>query len=167
MVGWAERPWRPGHRGASRDLLAGLLLAMAAGQVSDAGGFARILDAYRALPGTAPTIVAWALILAEAGAGVALLRRARLGASLAVAVALSWTVLGLQAFTRGLPLANCGCFGVHLGQPLRWWVLAEDGDFVALAVWVRRAERRAGPQAAPQLAEVGPVPTVTAPGGQG
>jgi hypothetical protein len=140
---------------------------MAAGQVSDVGGFARILDGYRAFPGTAPAIVAWALILAEAGAGVALLRHARLGASLAIAVTLSRTVLGLVAFTRGLPLASCGCFGVHLGQQLRWWVLAEDADFVALAVWVRRAERRAGPESAPQLAEVGPVPQVTAPGGRG
>jgi hypothetical protein len=140
---------------------------MAAGQVSDVGGFARILDGYRAFPGTVRTIVAWALILAEAGAGMALLRHARLGAPLAVAVALSWSLLGLQAFTRGLPLANCGCFGVHLGQPLRWWVLAEDADFVALAVWVRRAERRAGPELAPPRAEVGPVPTVTTPGGRG
>jgi hypothetical protein len=29
-------------------------------------------------------------------------------------------------------------------QSLRWWVLLEDAEFVALAAWVLRAERRSG-----------------------
>ncbi len=33
--------------------------------------------------------------------------------------------------------AHTGPFGVRFGQPLRWWVLAEDGECVALAWWVR------------------------------
>jgi hypothetical protein len=55
-----------------------------------------------------------------------------------VAVAVVWSLLAAQAFARGLAVGNCGCFGVRLGQPLRWWVLVEDAEFVALAVWVRR-----------------------------
>lgn len=55
-----------------------------------------------------------------------------------------WSALAVQAFARGLAVENCGCFGVHLGQSLRWWVLLEDAEFVALAAWVRRTERHSG-----------------------
>lgn len=130
------------RRSPARIVLAVLLVAMAAGQLSDVGGFARILGTYRVLPGDVPILAAWAFIAAEALAAVALLRRARYGATLAVVVALAWTVLATQAFVRGLPIANCGCFGVHLGQELRWWVLLEDAEFIALAAWVYRAGRR-------------------------
>jgi len=51
--------------------------------------------------------------------------------------AASPTALVLQAFARGLALHNCGCFGVHPGQPLPWWGLLEDAEFVARAGWVR------------------------------
>jgi hypothetical protein len=51
---------------------------MAAGQLSDVGRFARILAAYRLLPGV-PTLAVWILIATEALAGVALLRGARGG----------------------------------------------------------------------------------------
>jgi hypothetical protein len=133
----ASRKWSP-----ARTVLALLLLAMAAGQLSDVGGFARILDTYRVLPGDAPTLVAWIFIGTEAAAGVALLRRIRHGAVLAIVVALAWTALATQAFVRGLTIDNCGCFGIHLGQSLRWWVLIEDAEFIALAAWVYRGERR-------------------------
>lgn len=126
----------------ARALLAVLLLAMAAGQLSDVVGFAGVLAGYRALPDPLLVPAAWVLASAEAMTGVALLRSRRCGGILALAVAVAWAALALQAFARGLPLDNCGCFGVHLGQPLRWWVLLEDAEFVALAAWVRRAERR-------------------------
>lgn len=131
------RPW-------ARTALAGLLLAMAAGQASDLGGFTRILATYRVFPGPLPTIGAWAFVALETAAGMALLRRARCGVALSVTVAVAWTILGAQALGRGLVLHNCGCFGVHLGQPLRWWVLVQDAEFIGLAAWVRRAERRPG-----------------------
>lgn len=130
------------RRSPARILLAVLLVAMAVGQLSDVGAFARILGTYRVLPGDLTTLAAWVLIATEALAGVALLRGAGGGATLATAVAVIWTVLGTQAFVRGLPIANCGCFGVHLGQELRWWVLLEDAEFIALAAWVRRGGRR-------------------------
>lgn len=138
----ATRHWR---LPPARSLLGGLLVAMAAGQLSDVGGFARILDTYQLLPRGGCTAAAWAFVTAETTAGAALLRGKRCGAALSVAVALAWTVLGTQAFARGLTIDNCGCFGVHLGQPLRWWVLLEDAELIALATWVRRAERRTPP----------------------
>lgn len=127
-------------------LLALLLLAMAAGQLSDLGGFARVLDGYRLIPDGWLTPAAWLLAGAETAAGVGLLGHRRSGSVLALAVAVAWSALAVQAFTRGVAVDNCGCFGVHLAQSLRWWVLVEDAEFVALAAWVLRAERRNGQQ---------------------
>lgn len=125
-----------------RRVLAVLLLAMAAGQLSDVAGFVDILEAYRFGGRGAAWAFAAVVMAAELAAGVHLLRPSAehrsLGASLGVAVAVAWTILAGQAFARGLALDNCGCFGVHLGQPLRWWVLLEDAELIALAVWVRR-----------------------------
>jgi hypothetical protein len=126
----------------ARTVLAVLLLAMAAGQLSDVGGFAHILGTYRLLPTALLVPAAWVLAGAEVVAGTLLLRGRRCGVSLALTVAIVWTFLGIQAFARGLPLQNCGCFGLHLAQPLRWWTLAEDADFVALAAWVGARQRR-------------------------
>lgn len=122
--------------------LAGLLLAMAAGQLSDIAGFTAIVRSYSVGTATAPALAAL-LIAGELAAGVGLVRRdgrwRRVGAATGVAVALSWSILGAQAFARGLALESCGCFGVHLGQPLRWWVLLED---LELIVWSALVGRR-------------------------
>lgn len=147
----------------ARSLLGALLVAMAAGQLSDVGGFARILDGYRMFPGRMPTVAAWAFIAAEVMAGAALVRGRRGGAALSVGLALAWTVLGAQAFARGLTIDNCGCFGVHFGQPLRWWVLVEDAEFIAVAGWVFRAGRRASPSE-PEPAAGPPLARPLAPG---
>lgn len=48
-------------------------------------------------------------------------------------------MLGLQAFLRGLALENCGCFGVHLAQPLRWWVLLGGLELLLLTIFVLAA----------------------------
>lgn len=129
-------------RGIARTLLALLLLSMAAGQASDPGGFARILDTYRVFPGGTENVATGVLIAGEVVAALALLRTGRWGGALALSVALAWTLLAAQAFARSLTLPNCGCFGVHLAQPLRWWVLLQDAYFLGLALWVTRADRR-------------------------
>lgn len=71
------------HRlpGPARTVLAVLLLAMAAGQLSDLSGFARILDGYRFIPQGWLTPIAWLLAGVEATAGLALLGHRRSGAS--------------------------------------------------------------------------------------
>jgi hypothetical protein len=139
----------------ARRFLALVLLAMAAGQLSDRTGFVDVLETYRL--GGRPT--AWALaitiVVAEAVSGAGLIRRGgalrRLTPAVAVAVAVVWTVLGAQAFARGLALDNCGCFGVHLAQPLRWWILVEDAEFVTLAWWVRRKDVSGAADQRPEL----------------
>ncbi|MGH8975586.1 MAG: MauE/DoxX family redox-associated membrane protein, partial [Acidimicrobiia bacterium] len=92
------------------------------------------------------------LVGLEAVAAVALLRRWRGGEVLAVAAAVVWATAGVTAFARGLSLQNCGCFGSHLQQPLRWWILVEDAEFVALAGWVFLQSRRHGRVPAPAAA---------------
>ncbi|MEX2210362.1 MAG: MauE/DoxX family redox-associated membrane protein [Gaiellaceae bacterium] len=130
-------------------VFAPLLLAMAAGQLADLGGFRGILEDYRALGG-AEGAAAVVIPAVEVLAGAALLARRRLprpavGAAAAggVLVAVFWSALTMQAFARGLALDNCGCFGVYLGQSLRWWVLLEDAEFLLLAgLSVRAIGRR-------------------------
>lgn len=131
---------------AARRSLAALLVAMAAGQLSDLGGFVDVLAAYEALPGPAVAPAALAVVVAELVAGVGLLAGGwwrGWAARVAVTVSAAWAALGAQAFVRGLALENCGCFGVHLPQSLWWGVLVQDAAFVATAVWVAGATRAA------------------------
>lgn len=141
----------------ARRILGALLATMALGQVSDLVGFVDIVETHELGGRSVAWLVSTLLIAGEATAAIGLLGGSstarRLGAMVAVVVAAEWSVLAGQAFSRGLVLDNCGCFGVHLGQPLRWWILVEDAEFVALAWWVRRTLRTAaGPVAIEQVA---------------
>jgi hypothetical protein len=132
---------------AARWLLGALLALMATGQLADPAGFVDILATYRFGGRAVAVPVAIVLIGGELTAAIGLLAGSgtwrRRSSSVAVVVAVAWTVLGVQAFVRGLALDNCGCFGVYAGQSLRWWVLIEDAEFVAGAVWVHHGIRRA------------------------
>lgn len=137
----------PKRRSVARLALAALFFAMAVGQLSNLSGFIDIVSSYGLGSTTLAGLAATALIAAELTAAVGLVARDKTrryrAASVAVAVALAWGALGTQAFARGIALDNCGCFGVHAGQPLRWWVLIEDLEFLALAWWVRATAARA------------------------
>lgn len=150
----------------SQRILGLLLLAMAAGQLAHPAGFADIVASYRLSSPAFAVIIAGTLVAAEVVAGAGLFSSVaahrRRAAAIALVTTVAWTVLGVQAFLRGLALDNCGCFGVYVPQPLRWWVLVEDVEFVALAAWVRRGTglgsplRRSGRSA--------PMPTSTSSG---
>lgn len=135
------RVQRPGFPPVARRILAVVMVAMAAGQLSDVRGFVDIVANYRVGGSTFAGVLAAALVVGEVVGGVGLLAgdhaRRRRAACLVVAVAVVWSLLAAQALARGLAVDNCGCFGVHLGQPLRWWVLVEDAELVAVALWVR------------------------------
>lgn len=128
------------RRGIARVVLALLLLAMAAGQLADLPRFADVLRDYDIGPAPLTWVVAIGLVVGEATGGALLLggsNSARAsGAVTALAVAIVWSALALSAFARGEAVQNCGCFGVYLAQPLRWWTLLEDVEFVALSAWV-------------------------------
>ncbi len=136
----ASRGRRP--RVTAPVVLALILLAMAAGQLADLPGFVEVLGRYPVGSTSLTWFLAIALIAGEVTGGVLLLRGSTSGAALALAVATSWSTLALAAFARGAAIDNCGCFGVYLAQPLRWWVLLEDVEFLALAAWVLWAARR-------------------------
>jgi hypothetical protein len=128
------------RRGVARVVLALLLLAMAAGQLADLPGFVEVLRDYDidAVPLT--WIIAIGLVVGEAIGGTLLLgggtsTRAS-GAAVALAVGIVWSALALSAFARGEAIENCGCFGVYVAQPLRWWILLEDLEFLVLGAWV-------------------------------
>ena len=127
---------------SARTVLAGLLAAMALGQASDLDGFEAALAGYRAVPEAVLAHATRLVVAMEAIAAVALVRRWRGGEVLALTVAVLWTGAGVEAFARNLSLRNCGCFGTQLQQPLRWWVLIEDAEFIGLAAWVLLQARR-------------------------
>ena len=124
--------------------LGGLLLVMAVAQASDLPGFHGVIRSYEVRRS-----LAWPLVLvlvggaAVGGIGLLRVRGARTSAIVALSVAVLWSALAIQAFARGLEVDNCGCFGVHLAQPLRWWILLEDMWFVGLAAWVWHRSRPA------------------------
>lgn len=125
----------------ARRILGVLILAMATGQALDLGGFVDIIETYELGPTPVSSLVAAALFVGELLAAHGLLAGRRTGPAAGLAVAVAWSIVGAQAFLRGLDVPNCGCFGVHLGQPLRWWVLVQDVEFMLLAGWVVRQSR--------------------------
>lgn len=120
---------------------------MAAGQLASWQSMAHILGDYRAVPVAALPWLAAALILAELVAGGWLLLRPRSYALAPVwvytAVALLWTGMGVEAYGRGLAVANCGCFGAYLTQKLTWFTLAQDALLLVYAALMIRAGIRA------------------------
>ena len=124
---------------------------MAIGQLLDVTGFIDIIRSYRAVPAGIGPAVALTLIAAEFVAGVGLVRRepTKFVAWIGVAVAIVWTLLGSQAFARGLALESCGCFGTFFSQPLRWWVLLEDAELIALALLALRTVHHSTTHPAP------------------
>ncbi|MFQ5380449.1 MAG: MauE/DoxX family redox-associated membrane protein [Dehalococcoidia bacterium] len=134
-----------------RTLLAALLIAMALGQASDFAGFVEIVETYRVGWGSIEPLFAGAVLGLELASGLVLIGGRRLidgrlllaAAAAALIVTVGWSLLAVQAFVRGLDIANCGCFGVHFGQSLRWWVLLEDAEFILMAGWTLRGVRRA------------------------
>ncbi len=140
------RSRQPGSGALARRVLGVLLLAMAIGQLADVGGFVEVIDTYGVGGKGAAATIGVALLVGELLAGVGLLGgtlgRWKGASRLAVLVAVAWSALGAQAFARGLVVPNCGCFGIHLAQPLRWWVLVQDLEFMALAWWTLRTTTR-------------------------
>lgn len=125
-----------------RLVLGALLTMMALSQLASFGAMPGILTAYGVTGGAASAVLAVMLIAGEAAVGVCFLARPRSKAVVPVwmytAVSLVWALLAVQAYARGLTVTNCGCFGTHLAQPLRWFVLVEDGLLLVYAVLMLR-----------------------------
>ena len=122
-----------------RGLFVVLLLASAAGKLLDMSGFFLVVARYDVLPVNAIPGLSWLLTLTELGLGIWLaLAPAPVQLAWAATAVVSlhlvyMTWLGL-AFTRGLNIQNCGCFGVFFPRPLTMQTLLEDSVLLALAV---------------------------------
>lgn len=128
-----------------RILFCVLLLASATGKLLDMPGFYTIVASYDAIPTAWIPALAWLLALTELALAMWLasglkLRRAA-GAVVGLhAVYLAWIATALY---RGLPIANCGCFGVYWARPLSALTLLEDAVLLALACHLLRGAARA------------------------
>jgi hypothetical protein len=130
-----------------RLILGGLYTAMALGQLLSWSAMPGILGAYQIVPEPGLPVLAAGLIAGELTCGLWFLARPGSHALAPVwaytAVSLVWSGLGVQAFTRGLTVELCGCFGVYLGQRLSWFVLAQDALLLVYAVVLIRSGRQA------------------------
>jgi hypothetical protein len=130
-----------------RIILGAVYTAMAVGQVASWRRMPQILVAYQVLPAPALPWLAGALVVGELVCGVWFLARPRSQALVPVwvytGVSLVWAVLGVQGHLRGLPVDNCGCFGVYLTQRLSWFVLAQDALLLVYAAVLIRSGLRA------------------------
>lgn len=133
-----------------RFILGVLYLAQAAGQLASWDVMPGLLAAY-GVPLPAATVLAVLLVIGELTCGVWFVlapRSTALAPVLAyLAVTLTFAVLGVQALARGVEVANCGCFGVYLGQRLSLFVLVQDALLLlygALLVRGWALSRRAG-----------------------
>jgi hypothetical protein len=128
-----------------RLVLGVVFTGMAAGQLASWSAMPSILDAYRLLPAPALPVLAAGLVAAELVCGVWFLARPRSPAVAPVwiytVVSIVWAGLGLKAYVRGLPVDNCGCFGVYLTQRLSLFVLAQDALLLLYAAVLFRGAR--------------------------
>ncbi|MCX4581535.1 MauE/DoxX family redox-associated membrane protein [Streptomyces sp. NBC_01481] len=130
-----------------RIALGAVYTAMAIGQLASLGHMPAILSAYGLVTEAAATALAVALITGELVCGVWFLARPRSKALPPVwaftAVSVVWSLLAVQAYARGLAVANCGCFGIYLAQRLSWFVLLQDSLTLLYAGLMLRAARQA------------------------
>jgi len=130
-----------------RLLLGTIYTAMAVGQLASLDEMPQILSAYGLVDGAAAAVLAAGLIVGELVCGLWFLSRPRSMSFAPVcvypAVSLVWSVLAVQAYVRGLAVANCGCFGVYLTQRLGWFVLVQDTLTLLYVGLLLRGARRA------------------------
>ncbi|WP_030842207.1 MauE/DoxX family redox-associated membrane protein [Streptomyces sp. NRRL F-4474] len=130
-----------------RIVLGTVYTAMGVAQLASFGDMPRILSAYGLVTDSAATALAVALIAGELVCGIWFLARPRSKALAPVwvysAVSVVWTVLAVQAYMRGLAVANCGCFGIYLTQRLSWFVLLQDALTLLYAAVLFRSARTA------------------------
>lgn len=119
-----------------RIVLALINLGAGVGKGLDVPGFVRVLDTYQLFPEPLQWPLAIAAVAGELALGVWLLSGWRLReAALACAVVNAFYMVALGVtFLRGIELNNCGCFGVFLPRPLRWYSPVEDLVLVLFSI---------------------------------
>ena len=126
-------------------LIGGVTVATAIGKAFDVPGLVRVIDTYQLLPPVLFEPVAVAVIVGELVLGAWILSGWRLApaALFAIAMYAAWVVLLTVTLLRGLDLQNCGCFGIFLARPLRWYSPLEDVVAMGLSWLLYRLARPA------------------------
>ena len=123
-------------------LVGAVLVATGTGKLLDLEGFVEVLAGYRLMPPLGNRLVAYTLPFVELATGLGLFApRFRLAAA-ASATALHALLFSVVLVTlwRGIPVDNCGCFGVFLARPLGVQTLVEDAVMLGVsALALRRA----------------------------
>lgn len=128
-----------------RALIALVLLVTGIAKLLDMPGFQAIVATYQVVPAALLAPSAWAVALGELGLAAWLasgrrLRRAALASAALHGLYLAWAA---TALARGVPIANCGCFGVFWARPLSATTLLEDAAMIALSLLLARRAVRA------------------------
>jgi hypothetical protein len=149
-VPFAQPPARAALHLALRWALGLTLASTSLGKVLHLAGFRDVLRTYDLFPGWSLWPLAVAMPPIEAAIAVTML--SGLGLRLGVIASLLLhagfaAVLALELL-RGVPLENCGCFGVFLSRPLRWTSPLEDLALVAVTLGIA-VTRTAAPLATP------------------
>ncbi|MGH8592772.1 MAG: MauE/DoxX family redox-associated membrane protein [Gammaproteobacteria bacterium] len=121
---------------AIRSLLGALFLATGIAKLLDNRGFAQVIATYELSipePGLLP--LALGVSLLELAVGMNILRGRRLKQNVLATLVfhIGYTALAAATLVRGLPIENCGCFGVFLARPLRWSTVGEDLALTAVS----------------------------------
>lgn len=129
-----------------------LILGAGVGKALDIAGFVTVMRTYRLpIPENSYWLFSYGTIVFELVLGLWVLSGIRLAMASALSVAMhaGYFVLLSSALARGLNLDNCGCFGVFLARPLRWYSPLEDLALIAvsfiLLVLARRGTRTIPP----------------------
>ncbi len=128
-----------------RGALGLLILGAGIGKALDVAGFVGVMRTYEMpLPEASLVPLAWGTIAFEVvlGAWVLAGLRMTIAALLSVAMHAGYFVLLGSALVRGLELSNCGCFGVFLARPLRWYSPLEDVALIAVSLVLYALARR-------------------------
>ena len=127
-----------------RLLIGGVLLASALGKSLDMPGFVDVLVTYQLFPAWS----LWPLALGITGIEWVLAVWILVGRHLPTGALIALGLNGLYAIglfvtlLRGLDLPNCGCYGVFLPQPLRWYSPLEDLVLVGICALLRIGAKR-------------------------
>jgi Methylamine utilisation protein MauE len=112
-----------------RYFLGWLFVATAVGKLLDNRGFAQVINTYQlGIPDSLLLGTALVVSLLELLIGINILRGRALTKNVLATLGfhLGYASLAFITLLRGIPLSNCGCFGVFLARPLKWTTVVED-----------------------------------------
>jgi uncharacterized membrane protein YphA (DoxX/SURF4 family) len=122
---------------ACRYFLGLLFVATGLGKLLDNRGFAQVLDSYQlGIPDAVLLPLGLSISLLELLIGLNILRGRALSVNVLATLVfhLTYAALALITLQRGIPLTNCGCFGVFFARPLMRSTVIEDLILAAISL---------------------------------